>query len=144
MGELQLPSKQSYRARRREEDAESIFDPPLHLSPDERSHLRGAGWCVWPLEDVSIQIPGRPRGPRVSRDALLYIGLEQIRGWVLHPLGQASQCIPLRTSKEQQKGGCVEDLPGDDLIYSCQVVRKWVNRRGSRVPVPSWSKEEPL
>ena len=43
------------------------------------------------------------------RYALLYIGLEQSHGWVLHPLGQASQCISMLTSEERKKGGYVED-----------------------------------
>ena len=85
---------------------------------------------MWTLGDGGLQSLGRPRGPHVSRDALLYIGLEQSRGWVLHPLGQGSQCIPLLTSEERQKGGCGENLLVGGLSCSRQVVRQWVDRRG--------------
>ena len=85
---------------------------------------------MWSLGDGSLQRLGQPWGTRVSRDALFYIGMEQSCGWVTHPLRQAYQCIPVLTSKEQQKGGCVEDLPGGGLIHSRQVVRQWVNGRG--------------
>ena len=54
MGDLQLLLKQSYRVCSREEDAESILDPPLHLPPDEGCHIRGACQGVGTLGDGSL------------------------------------------------------------------------------------------
>ena len=85
---------------------------------------------MWPLGDGGIQRLGRPWSPRVIRDALLYIVIEQRRGWVPHPLGQTSQCIPLLNSEEQQQEGCVEDFPCDGLSHSRQVVCQWVDGQG--------------
>ena len=60
--DLQLLPKQSYHVCRREEDAESILDTPLHLPLDEGSHLWGARRGVWPLGDGGIQFLVRPQG----------------------------------------------------------------------------------
>ena len=99
-GEHQPLPKQLYRVRHQEEDAEAILDPLLRLPPDERGHLQGSVRGVWPLGDGGLQRLGRPQGTRVIRDALLHIGPEQTHRWVPQPLGQASQCLLLLTSKE--------------------------------------------
>ena len=62
-------------------------------------------------------------GAHVGWDSLLYIPMNQIRGRVLHPHGQASQCIPLLSSEEQQNRGYVNDFPGGCLSRGRQVVR---------------------
>ena len=77
-----------------------------------------------PLGDGGLQGLRRPWGPLVGRDALLYIILDKSRGGMLHPLVQASQCIPLFPNKELQKRGCVKDFSGGGLIRSLQVVRR--------------------
>ena len=62
--------------------------------------------------------------------ALLYIGTEQVRSWIHHPLWQASQCLLLLSRKELQKGGSAKDLPGGCLRRICQVVCQWGYGRG--------------
>ena len=74
--------------------------------------------------------PGATTWSNVGRDALLHIGLEQVHGWMPHPLGQASQCLPLLASQEQQKGGRAEDFSDGGLSRSRQVVRQWGYGRG--------------
>ena len=53
-----------------------------------------------------------PWGADVCKDSLLYIGLEQERNWVRHPLCQYYQCIPFLASKKRQKGGRAKDFSG--------------------------------
>ena len=141
-GELHILPKQSYCVCRWEEDAEVIFDPPLHLPPDEGGPIWVAVRGVCPLGDGGLQRLGQPHGSRVSWDTLLHMGPEKSRGWGPHPLGQAFQCLSLLTSQERQKGGCVEDLPDGGIRCSLQVIYQWVDGRG--VPVPSWRKADPL
>ena len=42
VGDLEPLSKYPHRVRRREEDAEAILYPPLHIPPDEPYHIWGA------------------------------------------------------------------------------------------------------
>ena len=56
-----------------EEDAEVILDPPLHISPDKRGHLQGAGRGVGHLVDVCLQRLGIPLGYDVLGGYLLYV-----------------------------------------------------------------------
>ena len=63
-GEIQLLPKQSYHICRREEDAKSILDPPLHIPPDEGSHFQGLHQGVWPLGDA-VSSAWRDHGGRV-------------------------------------------------------------------------------
>ena len=71
--ELQLLSKQPHLIRNREEDYEARLDPHLHISLDERGHIRGAGQGVGTLGDECLQHPGIPWGSGVGRNELLYI-----------------------------------------------------------------------
>ena len=75
-GELQILLKQSYCICRREEDAEAILDPPLHIPPDEGIHLRGALLDMWFLGDGGLQRLERPWGTGVYGYSLLSIGPE--------------------------------------------------------------------
>ena len=61
MIELELLSKYLHRVRRREEDAEAILYPLMHVSPDEPY-------------GVTRFLP-QPGRSCVDRDALLYVGL---------------------------------------------------------------------
>ena len=129
VGELQPLLKQSYHIRRREEDDEAILASPLYLSQYERGHLWGAGLGLFCIGDGGLQRLGQPRTPHVIRYALLHIDQDQSCVWVLHPLGQDSQCIPFITSKERQKGGCGKDFPSSGLSHNRQVLHKWVYGR---------------
>ena len=77
-----------------------------------------------PLGDGGLQCLLRPWGPRVVWDALLYIYPEESHGRMLHPLRQASQCIPLIASEERQTVGCLKDFPGRGLSRIRQVIRR--------------------
>ena len=120
--ELQFLSKQPHCICRREEDAEDILDPPLHLPPYERGRIRGAGRGVGPLGDGCVQCLGRTGGSSVGRYVLLYIILYKGRRWMPNPLRQTCQYLPLLGGKEQQKILRVNDFPGGCLGRRHQVI----------------------
>ena len=70
---LQLLSKRPHCIRSREEGAEAILDPPLHILRYKHGHLQGAGQGMGLLRDGYIQFLGIPQGSGVCVDSLLYI-----------------------------------------------------------------------
>ena len=77
-----------------------------------------------PFIGGSLQGIQRLWRPRLGRDALGYIRLEEIRVGMLHSLWQSSQCLTLLSSEKRQKVGCLKDFPGGGLSCSRQVVRQ--------------------
>ena len=75
--------------------------------------------------------PQDTKGGRVSRDALLHILPDKSCSGMLHPLMQASQCLSLLASEEQQKGGCVKYFPDGGLS-------PWSLRPKIRQGFPPW------
>ena len=125
--ELQLITKQPHTVCHREEDAEAILDPTMHLLPDERSSLgcmtsHRAPW-IW-----QSPVPGETTGFGVCGNFLLYILLYEGHGCMHNSLYQTSKCLPLIGGKEQLKGWRAKEPPRAFLGCSHQVIR-WILRR---------------
>ena len=71
-GDLDIIPEYLHHIHCREEDAETILQPPLHLPMYENHHIWGACWCMMPVGNGMIQSLPRPGRSCVDWYALFY------------------------------------------------------------------------